>query len=81
MNDDRQFCTLRKIHLVAEYAVLDFARRMIVVVVETDLAPGDDFRMLGQSGQVIQMLLHYLLRFVGMYADSGVNPIMLLGKW
>src|SRR2546421_388212 len=54
---------------------------MIVVVVETDLAPSDDFGMLRQPGQLSQMLLRYFLRFVGMNADSGVNPIMLFGKW
>ena len=81
MNDDGKPCLLRKCHLIAEDAVLHIARRMIVVVVETDLAPGDDFGMLRQPGQVSQMLLRYLLRFVGMDADGGVNPIMMFGKW
>src|SRR6266480_4828325 len=46
-----------------------------------DHSPRDDFGMLRQPGQVSQMLLRYLLRFVGMDADGGVNPIMMFGKW
>ncbi len=78
MNDDRQLRLLRERHLVAEDAVLHFARRMIVEVVETDLAPRDDFRMFHQPGQFIQMLLRDYLRFVRMDPHRGVNPIVLL---
>src|SRR5258708_33017983 len=46
MNDDGQFCLLGQYHLIAEDAVLRIARRMIVVVVETNLAPRNDFGML-----------------------------------
>src|SRR5258705_5696333 len=81
VNDDGKLCLLRKGHLIAEDAVLRFARRMIVVVVETDLAPGDDFGMLRQLSQLIQMLLRDFLGFMGMNANGGVNPVMLFGKW
>src|SRR5712664_3170404 len=55
---------------------LHFARRMIVVIVESNFAPSDDFPMLSQPCEFFQVLRCDCLRFVGMYADSGVNPVM-----
>ncbi len=80
MNDDGQFCLLRKGHLIAEDTMLDFAGRMIVEVVEPHLAPGDDFGMLRQASQFLQMLLRDFLRFMRMNPDRGVNPIVLLSE-
>ncbi len=80
MNDDGQFCFLRERHLVAKDALLHVARRMIIEVVETNLAPRDDFGMLRQPCQLIQMLLRHFLRFMGMNPYSRVNPIMLFGE-
>src|SRR5260370_20189072 len=80
MNNDWKVGLVRQRHLLVENAMLQVARRIIVEVVESDLAPRDDFGMLRQSGQFIQMLLRYFSRFVRMYSDSGVNPIVLFGE-
>src|SRR5260370_22942800 len=80
MNDNRQLGLLRERHLVAENAVLHIARRMIIEIIETKLSPGDDLGMLRQPGQFLQMLWRDFLRFVRMYTDGGVNPIMLFSK-
>ncbi len=80
MNDNRQLGLLCKRHLIAKHFLLHIARRMIVVVVKTDLAPGNNFGMLRQPRQFLQMLWRDFLRFVRMYTDGGVNPIMLFGK-
>src|SRR5437879_3271424 len=80
MNDDGQPGLLSESHLVAEDAVLRVARRMIVEIIEANLAPRDDSRMLRQPGQFFQMLLRDFFRFVGMNAHGRVNPIVLLSK-
>ena len=80
MNDDGLFCTPRQNHLILENTRLHFARGMIVKIVESDFAPGYDFRMLSQSCQFFQMLRCDFLRFVRVNANRGVNPLMLFGK-
>jgi hypothetical protein len=80
MNDDRLLRTPRQRHLVAENTCLHFAGRMIVVIVESDFSPGDDFPMLSQPFQFFQVLRCDFFRLVGMNANRGVNPVMLLGK-
>src|SRR5260370_35854867 len=77
MDDDRQSCLLRKGHLVAEDAVLRGGWRVIVVVDETNLAPGDDFGRLRQAGQLIRVLLGYFLRFGGSTSGRGGSTVML----
>ena len=54
---------------------------MIVEIVQADFAPGDDFRMLRELCQFIEMPREDLFRFVRMNPDRRVDPIMLLGKW
>src|SRR6266404_1467354 len=56
MNDDGFLRAPRESHLVAENTRLRFARRMIVVIVESDFSPRDDFRMLSQPRQFFQVL-------------------------
>src|SRR5713101_10182372 len=80
MNDDGLLRPARQTHLVPENTRLRFARRMIVVIVESDFAPSNDLRMLSQPCQFFQVLRCDFLRLVGMNADGGVNPVMLLGK-
>ncbi len=80
MNDDGKLRLPRQRHLVAKNAVLHIARRMIVKIIETDFAPSNDFGMLRQPGQLVQMLVRNFLRLVGMNPDGGVNPLVLLGK-
>ncbi len=80
MDNDGELGLLGKSHLVAKNSVLCIARRMIVKIVKTDFAPGNDFGMLRQPSQLIQMLWRYFLRFVRMDSHCGVNPIVMLGE-
>src|SRR5258708_33810627 len=80
MDDDGQLGLLSERHLIAEDTMLHIARRMIVEIVETNFAPSDDFGMLRQPGQFVQMLLRYFLRLVRMDTHCRVNPIVLFGK-
>ena len=50
VDDDGEFCFASESHLLAKDFVLHFARRMIVEIVEADLAPGDYFGMSGERG-------------------------------
>src|SRR5260370_382506 len=66
MSDDGQLGLLRQRHLIPKNAMLHIARRMIVEIIEANFAPRDDFGMLRQPGQFIQMLLRDFFRFVWM---------------
>jgi len=80
MDDDGLLRPARQIHLLAENTRLRFARRMIVKIIEPDLPPSDDFRMLSQPCQFFQVLWCSFLRFVGVNSNRGENPVMLFGK-
>ena len=53
VNDDRQLGGARHLHLLDEYTLLHVAGRVIIAVVETDLAPGDHLR-------IARQLLHFV---------------------
>jgi hypothetical protein len=55
VNDDRELGGVSEFHLLAENAFLEVTRGMIVEIVEADFAPGDDFRMLREAGESIEM--------------------------
>src|SRR5207249_11394140 len=59
MDDDGKFCLGRQLHLVPEDFVLCFTRRMIVKIVQPDLAPGD---YLGMPSKIPQPLEVFRLR-------------------
>ena len=48
VNNDGQPGGVRQLHLLAKHPLLRLARRVIVKVVQPNLAPGDNFRMFGQ---------------------------------
>ena len=73
------FGLLRERHLVAKNAILHVARRVIVEIVEANFAPGDDFRVLGELRELVEMLRRDLLRLVRVDADRGVDPVVLIG--
>ena len=78
MNDDWNLCGSRLFKLVAKYTSLNVSRRMIVVIIEPDFAPGDDPRMLCQPVQFIVVRVGRVLCFVWVNSRRGVNPVMLL---
>ena len=63
-------------HLIAEYFLLHVPGRMIIVIIETDLAPGDDFAVSGQGGESVQVSFGNFFGIVRMDTDRGVDPIM-----
>ena len=56
---------------------LRFARRMVAVIVEPDLADGDDLRMSGEALEDVEIEL--ARRFMRMKAHHGVHAVVLLG--
>src|ERR1700676_19480 len=81
MNDEGHLCLARQRELLAKNAILNVAGRMIVEIVEPNLAPSDHFRMLRECRKLIEMLRPDFLGLVRMDSHGSVNPIVLLGKW
>ncbi len=81
MNDDRQLSRVSQLHLCAEDRCLHVARRMIVEIIQTDFAPGNDFAMLREAGEFVEVMLGDCLGFVRVDADTGVDPFVLFGEW
>src|ERR1700747_2438672 len=54
---------------------------MIVEIIQTDFAPGDDFPMLGKTDEFVEMRLGDFFGFVRVNAYAGVDPVVLLGVW
>ena len=80
MNDDRQLRRLGLIELAAEYALLQIGRHVIVVVVESHLAPADDARMFCELFELRESFLGNVIHVVRMDTHRGVDPVMLLGE-
>ena len=74
VNNDGAAGTARQVELFDEDALLNVARRMVVVIVEADLADGQEFGVLGQSGKLFVMGLGGELGFVRMNSGGGVDP-------
>ena len=78
MDDDRAFGGARQFQLAAENGRLHFARGMIVVIVETDFAPGDQARVLRQPIEFLVVRFGGVPGFVRMNSGRGVNPVVRL---
>ena len=48
---------MRQFHLLPKHFLLHFARRVVVVIVDPYLAPGNYFAMLREPSQRVQMRL------------------------
>ncbi len=81
MDDDGQLRRMGHFHLLHKDALLHVARRVIVKIVEPDLAPGNHLRIFRQPLQLVEVFLFRQLRFVRMNADGRVNPLMLLREF
>ena len=69
-----------QVELFDEDALLNVARRMVVVIVEADLADGQEFGVLGQSGKLFVMRWRGELGFVRVNSGGGVDPGETLGE-
>ena len=81
MDHDWQPRRTRHFELPAKHLLLHVPRRMIIVIVETNLAPGNHPGKSRQFLQIGKMRLRGKFRFVGVNADSRGDPVLLLGKW
>ena len=70
----------RQLHLLQKYLLLHVSRRVIVVVVQANFAPGNDLGLLCQVCQLQEIGVARQFRFMRMNADRGVNEIMLRRK-
>lgn len=80
VNDDWKFKISGDFQLPNENAFLHVSRRVVVMVIQTDLTQGDDLGILRSLGKTVKMGGFRALRFVGVDADRSVDPIELVGK-
>ncbi len=81
MNNDRTARIARRLELLDEDSLLNFARRMIVVIIEADFAPSEKFGLLRQSREFLVVCGRGKLRLMRVNARSGIDPVVALGKW
>src|SRR5207253_4742351 len=62
-------------------ALLNVARRMVVVIIETDFPPGKEFGALRQIAEFVVMCRCGELGFMRVNSGRGINPFVALGKW
>src|SRR6185369_6548683 len=65
--------------LSSECVALDVSGRVVVVIVESDLAPRDHLRMLREIEEFRGQFIIQQTRFVRMDADSRVDEVVLVG--
>ena len=79
MSEGRQWITignlaaLRQFHLPEKDLLLQFARGMIVEVVQSDFTPGNDLGSLRQLFQFLKIGIGGQLGFMGMNTDGGIE--------
>ena len=80
MNDDRQLGGACHLHLLNENALLHVARRMVVVVIEADLAPGDHLGFVREPCEFVEICLLCQCRFVRMNARQWRTPSRIAAR-
>jgi len=80
MNDHGLLRGARQRELPAKDSLLHVARGMVVVIIEAHFAPSDHAGVAGQFFEAREMRVRGLGGVVGMNADAGVNPVVLLGE-
>src|SRR5437879_11986558 len=81
MNDDGAARAARQFELFGEDALLSISGGMVVVIIETDFAPGQEFWMLRQIAELVVMYKCGEPGFVRVNSGRGVDPVVALGKW
>src|SRR5262249_37143007 len=79
VDHNRQLGRMCHFHLPDEYVLLYLSWRVVVVVVEANLAPGNHFRIARELFEAGEIRLFRQLGFMRMYAYGCVDKIMLLG--
>src|SRR6266516_3215932 len=65
---------------MAEDRGLHVARGVVVKIIQANFAPGDDFGMLCEESEFVQMLRCDFFGFVRVNTNARVNPIVLVGE-
>ena len=81
VNDDGELSGVGELHLRAKNGGLHVAWGVVVKIIEANFAPGDDFGMLREASEFVQMLRCDFFGFVRVNANARVNPIVLFGEW
>ena len=81
MNDHGAAHAARQLELFGEDALLNVARRMVVVIIETDFPPGKEFGALRQIAEFVVMCRCGELGFMRVNSGGGINPFVALAKW
>ena len=79
MDYDRQLRRCRQFHLTDENCLLHIARRVVVEIIQTNLAPGNHF---GVVSETLHVLISSFIRKSGlmrMNAECGINEFVFLG--
>src|SRR5215831_14695537 len=80
VNNDGQPRGPRLLHLPAKDLLLYVPWRVVIEVIESDLAPGNDLGMTGQLLHLRVIGLAGKLGFVRMNAQAGKDPVALRGN-
>ena len=78
MDHNGKTCFLRQPQLLDKPEALEFAGVSIVVVIQTDLADGNDFFMFAQFSQLVDGLRGHIIEFMGVYADGSVDIVIFI---
>ena len=77
MDYDREFGRLRQVQLLHKYLLLHIPRRMIVEIIQSNLAPGKDFGLLCQLCHLFEIGIGSEFGFVRMNSNGRINEIVL----
>src|ERR1700674_1940370 len=77
---DRQLGCLRQLQLLQKNMLLHVPRRMVIEIVQPNLAPGNDLGVLCQLRHLLEIGIAGKLGFVRMNPDGRINELMLFGE-
>jgi hypothetical protein len=81
VNDDREPGCCREFHLLEKNLLLYVAWRVIVEIVQTDLAPPHDLGTPREGDELVKISLRRQRRLVRMDADRGIDPVVLFSQF
>ena len=80
VDDDGQIELARELQLTDQDLPLHVARRMVVVIIESDFANRHQLRMRRELSELVEMAVPRLRGLVRVNARRGVNPLVSLGN-
>src|SRR5437868_5529162 len=81
VNDNGQFVPACQFHLLNKNFLLNFAWRMVVVVIEANFTPGNDFGLPRELLEFYEIRFFRQLGLVRMDADCRVQEFVLVGEF